>query len=81
MVYHTKLQSMTSNWCKFHIDLSLGSLLNGQIKKLGMARKNCIQNHLKVVTFGGKPQGVLNRVVIGWCKGNLQPEESFGLKT
>ena len=38
-----QLQSETSNWYKFHIDPSLGSLLNIQMKKLGMARKNCIE--------------------------------------
>ena len=42
--YHTKLQSKTSNWSKFHIDPSLGSLLNGQTKKLGMARKKTVLN-------------------------------------
>ena len=35
----TKIQSKTSNWCKFHVDPRLESLLNGQMKKLGMAPK------------------------------------------
>ena len=38
-IHHTKLESKTSNWCKFHIDPSMGSLPNSQMEKLGMDLK------------------------------------------
>ena len=35
-IYHIKLQSNSNIWCKFHIDPSPGSLLNGQMKMFGL---------------------------------------------
>ena len=36
---YIKLQSNSIIWCKFHIDSSPGSLLNGQMKMFGMVQK------------------------------------------
>ena len=36
---YIKPQSKSNIWCKFHIDPSLESLLNGQLEMLGMVQK------------------------------------------
>ena len=38
-IYYFKPQSNSNIWCKFHIDSSPGSLLNGQTKMFGMVQK------------------------------------------
>ena len=42
-VNHTKVQSKTNKYCKFHFDLTRKGLSKSRFKKLGMVPKNCIE--------------------------------------
>ena len=45
-VNHTKVQSKTNKYCKFHVDLTRRRLSNSRLKKLGMVPKKLYRNTL-----------------------------------
>ena len=46
-VNHTKVQSKTNKYCKFHVDLTRRRLSKSRFKKLGMVPKKLYRNTLK----------------------------------
>ena len=46
-VNHTKVQSKTNKYCKFHVDLTRRRLPKSRLKKLGMVPKKLYRNTLK----------------------------------
>ena len=50
-VNHTKVQSKTNKYCKFHVDLTRRRLCKSRLKKLGMVPKKLYRNTLKLFFF------------------------------
>ena len=48
-VNHTKVQSKTNKYCKFHVDLTRRRLPKSRLKKLGMVPKKLYRNTLKFI--------------------------------
>ena len=53
-------QSKSNNWCIFHSDLCPESLLNGQLKMLGMVQETVLR-HQKVRYRGRKSKQMMHR--------------------
>ena len=52
--YIIKLQSKTPTCCKYRTDLSLGRLLNDQIKRVRYGLERTVSNHLNAFFYIGK---------------------------
>ena len=55
-IHYIKLQCNSSRWCKFHLDLSPESLLNGQLKMLGMVQKKTVLRKVNLTPGNFSPQ-------------------------